>query len=173
MNVKNRINSAQSDVLLEDHGSLIAYMDGTTNQFSGYVVMQDDEIEDAEVEFVLHINPTVNRKDSSRSAAKLNPFFKEDARPTIRFKSTSFEKVHRNINFLKGDLTIKNVTKTLELATEFVGIHNYDGQNKGALEVTTTIKPEDFNLWQSDEQPRMTGTYAQEVKLTANLEFVV
>lgn len=173
MNIKNIINSAQSDVLLEDHGSLIAYMDGTTNQFSGYVVMQDDAIEDAEVEFVLHINPTVNRKDSSRSTAKLNPFFHEEARPTIRFKSTSFEKVHRNINFLKGDLTIKNVTKTLELATEFVGIHNYDGQNKGALEVTTTIKPEDFNLWQSDEKPRMTSKYAQEVKLTANLEFVV
>lgn len=173
MNIKNRINSAQSDVLLEDQRSLIAYMDGINNQFSGYVVLENDAIEDAEIEFVLQLNPNDRTKQSSSSSAKLNPFFQEEDRPIIRFKSTSFEKVHPSINFLKGDLTIKNITKTLELDTEFIGIHNYDGQKKGALEVKTTINPKDFNLLPLYGYSLNNVNGGQEVKLTANLEFVV
>ena len=124
MNPKWAINSNQSDVLIEARHSIIAYLGGNTNSFSGYVVMDQDTIEDAAVEFSLDANNNYSKMEQMDSHAKLSDFFDVETHPTIRFKSTSFQKVNKNINFIKGDLTIKDVTKTLELDTEFIGIHN-------------------------------------------------
>ena len=132
MNPKWAINSNQSDVLIEARHSIIAYLGGNTNSFSGYVVMDQDTIEDAAVEFSLDVNNNYSKMEQMDSHAKLSDFFDVETHPTIRFKSTSFQKVNKNINFIKGDLTIKDVTKTLELDTEFIGIHNYDGQQKAS-----------------------------------------
>lgn len=130
MNPKWAINSNQSDVLIEARHSIIAYLGGNTNSFSGYVVMDQDTIEDAAVEFSLDVNNNYSKMEQMDSHAKLSDFFDVETHPTIRFKSTSFQKVNKNINFIKGDLTIKDVTKTLELDTEFIGIHNYDVNKK-------------------------------------------
>jgi polyisoprenoid-binding protein YceI len=57
------LDSSQSDVLIKMRHSIIAYMGGTTNKFGGYVNIEDNEIEDASVEFSLDIN---NKKDVTK-----------------------------------------------------------------------------------------------------------
>jgi polyisoprenoid-binding protein YceI len=54
-------------------------------------------------------------------------------------------KVNSDI-FLKGHLTIKNITKIIELDAAFLGINNYDGVNKAAFEVVGHINRKDFGL---------------------------
>lgn len=173
MNPKWIINSNQSDVLIEARHSVIAYLGGNTNSFSGYVVMDDDVIEDAAVEFSLDVNNNFNKIENIDSHTKLNDFFDVEQHPTIRFKSTSFQKINKNINFLKGDLTIKNVTKTLELDTEFIGINNYDGHQKASLEVTAKIKRSDFDLAYHTNHHQSGLSIGQDIKLVANLEFLI
>lgn len=122
------IDSSQSDVLIKMRHSIIAYMGGTTNQFEGYVNIENNEIEDASVEFSLDIN---NKKDSFQqidSHLQLNDLFNVNEHPIISFKSTSFQKVNNNINFFKGDLTIKDVTRVVELDAEFIGVNTYNGE---------------------------------------------
>jgi polyisoprenoid-binding protein YceI len=135
--------------------------------------MDEDNIEDAAVEFSLNINNKYSKVEQMDTQAKLSDFFDVEKHPTIRFKSTSFQKVNKNINFIKGDLTIKDVTKTLELDTEFIGIHNYDGQQKGTLEVTAKIKRSDFNLWYTNNYHQSGISIGQDIKLVANLEFEI
>ncbi len=77
---------------------------------------------------------------------KLNDLFDIQNYPIISFKSTSFQKVNSDINFLKGHLTIKNITKIIELDAAFLGINNYDGINKAAFEVVGLINRKDFGL---------------------------
>lgn len=173
MNPKWSINSNQSDVLIEARHSVIAYLGGNTNSFSGYVVMDQDVIEDAAVEFSLDVNNNYNKMEQIDSHTKLSDFFDVEAHPIIRFKSTSFQKVNKNINFIKGDLTIKDVTKTLELDTEFIGIHNYDGHQKASLEVTAKIKRSDFDLWYNSNYQHGGISIGQDIKLVANLEFEI
>lgn len=173
MNPKWAINSNQSDVLIEARHSVIAYLGGNTNSFSGYVVMDQDTIEDAAVEFSLDVNNNYSKMEQMDSHAKLSDFFDVETHPTIKFKSTSFQKVNKNINFIKGDLTIKDVTKTLELDTEFIGIHNYDGQQKASLEVTAKIKRSDFDLWYNNNYQHSGISIGQDIKLVANLEFEI
>lgn len=173
MNLKWPINPNQSDVLIKTNHSVIAYLGDSTNFFSGYVVMNQDTIEDAEVEFSLDLINNFNKKVQMNSITKLSNYIDAKTYPTIRFKSTSFQKVNKNINFIKGDLTIKDVTKTLELDTEFIGIHNYDGQQKASVEVSAKLKRSDFDLMHNMNNLHGGFSIGQDLKLVANLEFEI
>ncbi|MFV5687207.1 YceI family protein [Flavobacterium sp. ZT3R25] len=167
------IDSTQSDVLIKIRHSIIAYLAGTINKFKGHIDIQDDEIEDASIEFYLNVNNTDTKLEQIDSHLKLNDFFDVNEYPIISFKSTSFQKVNKNINFLKGNLTIKNVTKVVELDAEFIGINSYNGDQKAAFEITGAINRKDFGL--TFNSFNQTGGLAigQDIKLIANLEFTV
>ncbi|RUT70823.1 polyisoprenoid-binding protein [Flavobacterium cupreum] len=167
------IDSSQSDVLIKMRHSIIAYLGGTSNKFDGYVDIEDNEIEDASVEFSLDIN---NKNDSFQQIdthLQLNDLFNVNEHPIISFKSTSFQKVNNNINFFKGDLTIKDVTKVVELDAEFIGINTYDGKRKVAFEITGNIKRQDFGLDYNSFNHHGGLALGKDMKLIANLEFCI
>ncbi|WP_166921625.1 YceI family protein [Flavobacterium poyangense] len=167
------IDSSQSDVLIKMRHSIIAYLGGTTNKFDGYVDFENNEIEDASVEFSLDVN---NRNDSFQQIdthLQLNDLFNVNEHPIISFKSTSFQKVNNNINFFKGDLTIKDVTKVVELDAEFIGINSYDGKKKVAFEITGNIKRQDFGLDYHSFNHNGGLALGKDMKLIANLEFSI
>ncbi|MEO8535367.1 MAG: YceI family protein [Flavobacterium sp.] len=167
------IDSSQSDVLIKMRHSIIAYLGGTTNKFGGYVAIENNEIEDASVEFSLDIN---NKNDSFQQIdthLQLNDLFNVNEHPIISFKSTSFQRVNNNINFFKGDLTIKDVTKVVELDAEFIGINSYDGKKKVAFEITGNIKRQDFGLDYNSFNHNGGLALGKDMKLIANLEFCI
>ncbi|KLT67960.1 MULTISPECIES: YceI family protein [Flavobacterium] len=167
------IDSSQSDVLIKMRHSIIAYLGGTTNKFDGYVDFKNNEIEDASVEFFLDIN---NRNDSFQQMdthLQLNDLFNVNEHPIISFKSTSFQRVSNNINFFKGDLTIKDVTKVVELDAEFIGVNSYDGKQKVAFEITGNIKRQDFGLDYNSFNHNGGLALGKDMKLIANLEFSI
>ncbi|MFV8325700.1 YceI family protein [Flavobacterium sp. ZS1P14] len=167
------IDSTQSDVLIKIRHSIIAYLAGTINKFKGHIDIQDNEIEDASIEFSLDINNKDTKLEQIDTHLKLNDFLDINEYPIISFKSTSFQKVNKNINFLKGNLTIKNITKVVELDAEFIGINAYNGDQKAAFEITGAINRKDFGL--TSNSFIQTGGLAtgQDIKLIANLEFTV
>ncbi|RZJ53536.1 MAG: polyisoprenoid-binding protein, partial [Flavobacterium sp.] len=138
------LDSTQSDVLIKMRHSIIAYIDGTVNKFDGYVNIEDNEIEDASVEFSLDVNNKNESLQQIDTHLQLNDLFNVNEHPIISFKSTSFQKVNNNINFFKGDLTIKDVTRVVELDAEFIGINSYNGEKKVAFEIKGDIKRQDF-----------------------------
>jgi polyisoprenoid-binding protein YceI len=167
------LDSSQSDVLIKMRHSIIAYIGGTTNKFDGFVDIEDNEIEDASVEFSLDIN---NRNDSFQQIdtnLQLQDFFDVDEHPIISFKSTSFQKINNNINFFKGDLTIKDVTKVVELDAEFIGVNNYNGERKVAFEIKGDIKRQDFGLDYNSFNHNGGLALGKDIKLIANLEFSI
>jgi polyisoprenoid-binding protein YceI len=167
------LDSSQSDVLIKMRHSIIAYLGGTTNKFDGYVNIEDNEIEDASVEFSLDVN---NKNDSFQhvdSHMQLNDLFNVNEHPIISFKSTSFQKINDNINFFKGDLTIKDVTKVVELDAEFIGINSYNGQRKVAFEIKGDIKRQDFGLDYNAFNFNGGLALGKDIKLIANLEFSI
>ncbi|MGL5113522.1 MAG: YceI family protein [Flavobacterium sp.] len=173
MNTKLLINSNQSDVLIQGNQSVITYMGGHKNQFSGYVVMDKDTLEDASLVFSLDLHTNHGKKESLPFFSKMSSFFRENDAPVMQFKSTSFQKINKNINFLKGDLTIKNVTKTLELEAKFMGMNNYDGLQKGAFKVSTKINRLDFDNWYNSNFQQSNVSIGRDIKLVANLEFLM
>ena len=162
-----KIDSNESDVLLKTKRSLIDYMSGTKNNFKGHVAIQNNEVKDASIEFSLKANDKGKNSD-----LKLIDFFDYNETPVIQFKSTSFQKINKNLNFLKGLLTIKNVTKVVELDTEFIGYNNYDGVQKASFEITGSINPKDFGLKYNPYYVHVGYAVGSDIQLIANLEFV-
>ncbi|MBC5840716.1 MAG: YceI family protein [Flavobacteriaceae bacterium] len=165
------VDSNQSDVLIKMRHSIIAYIAGTVNKFSGSIDIDDNQILNAKIDFNLDVNNINNKVELIDTSMKLNDLFDINEYPIISFKSISFEKVNSDINFLKGYLTIKNITKVVELDAAFLGITNYDGTNKAAFEVVGQINRKDFGL--SYNTFAQTGGIAvgQYINLIANLEF--
>ena len=166
MATKWTIDSNQSDVLIQMKDSTITYLGGETNHFDGFVSLEENEIEDASVEFFLDSN-TFSSKNSNAGLQNKNK------RPLIRFKSTSFQKIKNNINFLKGYLTIKDVTKMVELDAEFIGINNYNGSKKAAFEIKGDINRNDFGLDKNFNNSKEKFGFGKNLKLVANLEFSI
>ncbi|MFB9078318.1 YceI family protein [Flavobacterium procerum] len=173
MKTKWTLDSTQSDVLIEMRRSRTAYVSGTANKFDGYVNFEDNEIEDASVEFSLDIQNKNESFQSIDAYLQLQDFFEEDEHPIISFKSTSFQKVNRNINFFKGDLTIKDITRVVELDAEFIGENTYNGQKKVAFEIKGNIKRQDFGLDYSSFHHKDGNALGKDIKLIANLEFSI
>ena len=162
------IDSNESDVLIKSRHSLIGYMAGNKNNFKGHVAIQNNEVEDASIEFSLNANNKEICPNRKNKDLKFIDLFEEDEAPSIQFKSTSFQKINKNINFLKGFLTIKNITKVVELDTEFIGFNNYNGVQKASFEITGNINRKEFGL-----NSHTHGGYpmGKDIKLIANLEF--
>ncbi len=173
MKTKWTIDSSQSDVLIKMRHSIIAYLAGTINKFNGHIDIENNEIADASIEFSLDVNNKDAKLEQMDSHLKMNDLFDVNEYPIIQFKSTSFEKINKNINFLKGNLTIKNVTKAVELDAEFIGINDFNGDQKAAFEVTGKINRKDFGLTFNSFNQTGGLTLGQDIKLIANLEFSV
>jgi polyisoprenoid-binding protein YceI len=167
------IDSNQSDVLIKMRHSIIAYLAGSINEFDGHIDIDNNEIADASIAFSLDVNNRDATLEQIDNHLKMNDFFNVKEYPLISFKSTSFEKVTPNINFLKGNLTIKNITKSVELDAEFIGINAYNGNKKAAFEITANINRKDFGLTPNIFQQAGGLALGQDIKLIANLEFTV
>lgn len=165
------IDSNESDVLIKSRHSLIGYMPGSKNNFKGHVAIQNDEVEDASIEFSLNVNDKAVLSNAENKDAKFVDLFDENEAPVIQFKSTSFQKISKNLNFLKGFLTIKNVTKVVELDTEFIGYNNYNGVQKASFEVTGNFNRKEFGLNSNTHNHHDGHPIGRDIKLIANLEF--
>ena len=171
MKTKWTIDSSQSDVLIKMRNSIIAYLAGTINKFDGHIDIDNNEIADASIQFSLDVNNKDTKLEQIDSHLKMNDLFDVNEYPIISFKSTSFEKINKNINFLKGNLTIKNITRPIELDAEFMGINAYDGDAKAAFEITGKINRKDFGLTYNSFNQNGGLALGQDIKLIANLEF--
>jgi polyisoprenoid-binding protein YceI len=167
------IDSNQSDVLIKARHSIIAYIAGSINKFKGHIDIHEDVIEDASIEFCLDVNNTDTKLEQMDTHLRLNDFLDINKFPFINFKSTSFQKINNNINFLKGELTIHNITKVVELDAEFIGIRTYEGVEKAVFEVVGQINRKDFGLTSNSYHQTGGLSLGQDIKLIANLEFSV
>lgn len=171
MTTKWTIDSDQSDVLIKMKDATITYLGNETNHFDGFVSIEEDQIEDASVEFFLDSNTFSSQKRDV--SLQNNSTVESTKKPLIRFKSTSFQKIKNNINFLKGYLTIKDVTKMVELDAEFIGINNYNGSKKAAFEIKGDINRNDFGLDKNFNNSKEKFGIGKNLKLIANLEFSI
>lgn len=100
-------------------------------------------------------------------------FFDTENFPTITFKSQSFTKIDDDTYKLSGILTIKDVSKEIELDVEYGGTNKDPwGNEKLALEVTGKINRKDFGLnWNAALE---TGgvLVGDDVRLHAEVQFV-
>lgn len=120
---------------------------GAFEQFEGVVEVDPNDLSTLKANGVGHAS-SITTNDAKRDEHLRSPdFFEAEVHPQLTFKSTGIKDVSGNEFTLVGDLTMRGVTKSIELKGEFLGTgRDPFGNDKVALEARTTINRKDYGL---------------------------
>lgn len=113
---------------------------------SGQVVVADD-IARSTVEVDIDMATVASGDQARDDHLRSNDFFAVDDHPTARFRSTGLAVGGGTSGTLTGELTIKGVTRTVELAVEYLG-HARDPWNndRAVFSASAVVDREDWGL---------------------------
>jgi polyisoprenoid-binding protein YceI len=117
---------------------------------------------------------TIDTGDVNRDGHLKGPeFFDADQQPTISFHSTTTELGAGGEITLQGEITIKGITKPIELTGE-IAENGEDpwGNERIGLELSTTIDRREFDLAFNQTLPNGNLLIANEVKLLVSVSAV-
>ena len=119
----------------------------------------------------MDVNSISTNQEMRDNHLKNADFFEAEKYPKIDFKSTSFKKIKGTEYLLIGNLTMKGITKQVEVKAEFGGIAK-DGQGnlKAGFEVTGIINRKDFGLTYNSLTEAGGLALGEEIKLIANIQ---
>jgi polyisoprenoid-binding protein YceI len=166
------IDSSHSSVQFAIDHLVISEVTGSFNSFNGSMTMNADDLTTAKLSGEIDVNSVDTKNGQRDDHLKAPDFFDAAKYPKISFKSTSVSKVKTNTYLMKGDLTIKNVTKPIELEVIYKGTANFMGQTKTGLKATTIINRAHFGLSYHSLLETGGAVVGKEVRITLNFELV-
>lgn len=123
---------------------LMTKVRGTFDAFSGDITV-GDSTETSSVSVSIDVD-SVNTRQPQRDAHIKSADFFADGKNTITFVSTGI-RPHGDDYVITGDLTVNGATKSVDLATEFVGVDSDAyGSTKAGFDATTSISRKDFGV---------------------------
>ena len=147
----------------------ISYVDGRFDSYQGVFNGNPEDLTTGDFKFTVDLN-SVNTAVSMRDDhLKSADFFDVAKYPTMSFESTSIEKIQGDKYALKGNLTIKGITKPVVFELVYGGLLADDGQGntKIGFQGVAQINRFDFDI---AYDPAAQGI-AQDVEIQVNLEF--
>jgi|SRR5689334_3533416 len=124
---------------------LMTKVRGTFQEFSGEIVVKDS-LEDSTANVSIELASVHTRNEQRDGHLRSGDFFDAENSPKMTFVSTAL-KAEGDDYILAGDLTIKDVTKPVELAFEFLGVEqNAYGQTILGFEASTSISRKEFGV---------------------------
>ncbi len=166
------LDPMHSEVQFKVKHLVISTVTGFFKSFEGSLTNENEDFEGANVEFSLAID-SIDTNQSQRDAhLKSAEFFDAEKYPAITFKSTSFKKTGDEEYKLTGDLTVKDITKSVTLAVEYGGSAvDFYGNTKAGFEVSGKINRKDFGLTWDGITEAGAIVVGEDIKITINAQF--
>jgi polyisoprenoid-binding protein YceI len=165
------IDPMHSEVQFKVKHLVISTVTGFFKSFEGTMETEGDDFTNAEIAFALNIDSIDTNQTQRDGHLKSAEFFDAEKYPQITFKSTSFEKTGDDEYELKGDLTVKDVTKPVTLAAEYGGsADDFYGNTKAGFEVTGKINRKDFGLTWDGITEAGSVVLGEDIKLLINIQ---
>ncbi|MBL4594882.1 MAG: YceI family protein [Flavobacteriales bacterium] len=164
---KWNIDPTHSEISFKVKHMMISTVTGSFEKFDASIESESDDFINADFNFSAQID-SINTKNSDRDThLKSDDFFNAEAYPQMTFKSHSFDG-----STLEGELTIRDITKTISLDVDFNGIAvDPYGQTKVGFEVTGSINRKDFNLTWNAVTEAGSIVVSDTIKLIVDLQF--
>jgi polyisoprenoid-binding protein YceI len=168
-----KIDVDHSDVMFKVKHLMISTATGIFKKFDATVETEGDEFTNAKVFFEADVN-SIDTKNEQRDAhLKSDDFFNAEQFPKMTFKSTGIEKNGEGEYTLKGDLTIRDITKPITLDVDYNGSTKDPwGFERAGFEVTGKINRKEYGLKWSAVTEAGGLVVDDVVKLVMNIEFV-
>ncbi|HEY0244400.1 MAG TPA: YceI family protein [Mucilaginibacter sp.] len=166
------LDPMHSEVQFKIKHLVISTVSGFFKSFEGALETENDDFEDAKINFSLDINSIDTNQSQRDEHLKSAEFFDAEKYPQIKFTSTSFKKTDDDEFELIGDLTIRDVTKSVKLDVEFGGsTADFYGNTKAGFEVTGKINRKEFGLTWDGVTEAGSIVLGEDIKLSINVQF--
>lgn len=166
------LDATHSEVHFKVKHLVISTVTGTFKKFEGSLETENDDFSNSEIDFALDVNSLDTNQEQRDGHLKSAEFFDAEKYPQISFKSTSFKKINEEEFELLGDLTIKEVTKSVKLKAEYGGsATDFYGNLKAGFEVTGKINRKEFGLTWDGITEAGAIVVGEDIKLIINVQF--
>ncbi|MGW0216066.1 YceI family protein [Micromonospora chokoriensis] len=125
---------------------MVSKVRGEFNEATATITVAEDPLQSSVVATIQAAS--IDTTQADRDAHLRSPeFLDSDTFPTLEFRSTGVKSRSGNEFVLAGELTIKDVTRPVELAVEFEGVGRSPfGQDIFGFSASTEIDREEFGL---------------------------
>jgi polyisoprenoid-binding protein YceI len=142
-----KIDPAHSEITFKVKHLMITNVTGSFTKFDATMESSAPDFTDAKINFDADVNSISTNNEQRDGHLKSDDFFAAEKFPKLSFVSKSFTKKSDNEYKLTGDLTIRDVTKTIDLDVEYGGSTTDPyGQNKAGFELSGKINRKEFGL---------------------------
>ena len=141
------IDKAHSKVQFIVTHLIISEVTGRFQIYDGNIETSKEDFSDAKIDFSVDV-ASINTDNTQRdNHLKSDDFFNAEKFPKMVFKGKSLQKLSGNKYKLTGDLTIRDVTKTVVLDVVYNGtVKDPRGNTKAGFKVTGSLDRFDYNL---------------------------
>jgi polyisoprenoid-binding protein YceI len=167
------LDPTHSEILFKVRHMMITNVKGEFRKFEGGISTEGSDFANASIDLTIDASSVFTNEHSRDGHLKSGDFFDVEKFPTLTFRGTSFIKSTYDEYKLRGVLTIKGVSKEIQLDVEFGGINKDPwGNEKAGFSVLGKINRKDFGLnWNAALE---TGgvLVSDEVRIAAEVQFV-
>ncbi|NJO02848.1 MAG: YceI family protein [Bacteroidia bacterium] len=167
------IDPMHSELQFKVKHLVISTVTGSFQKFEGEFTSEKEDFSDAKINFSADIDSLTTNNEQRDGHLKSDDFFNAASYPKMTFESTSFSKVSEGQYKLVGNLTIRDITKEVELDVEHGGAtKDTYGNYKVGFEVSGTIKRKAFGLKWDAVTETGGAVVSNDVRILANVQFV-
>ena len=167
------VDPVHSEVQFKIKPLVISTITGSFNNFEGGATSDLNNFENAEIHFSLDVSSIDTKVDLRDAHLRSADFFDAEQFPHITFQSNYFHKVKGDNYKLSGLLTLKGITKPIELDAEYGGAErDADRKLRIGFEVEGRISRQEFGLNYMQLTDSGGLVIGEDVKLIANIQLV-
>ncbi len=168
-----KIDAAHSEITFKVKHLMITNVSGSFTKFDASLDASTEDFTDAKISFEADTASISTNNEQRDGHLKSDDFFAAEKFPKLSFTSASFTKINDADYKLIGDLTIRDVTKSVELAVEYGGtVTDPYGQVKAGFEIGGKINRKDFGLVWSATTEAGGIVVSDEVKLNLAVQMI-
>jgi polyisoprenoid-binding protein YceI len=168
-----KIDPTHSEVQFKVKHLVISTVTGNFGSFEGGIETEGDDFENAEAYFSADIESITTNNEDRDNHLKSDDFFNAEKYPQLTFESTTFEKVGDQRYKVTGDLTIRDITKEIELDVVHGGtVGDPYGNTKAGFEIEGKINRKEFGLTWDAVTEAGNVVVGDEIKLQLNVQLI-
>ncbi|MFN8166386.1 MAG: YceI family protein [Bacteroidia bacterium] len=168
-----KIDAAHSKIRFSAKYLVISDTEGEFKKFDGTITSSKADWTDLQATITIDVNSINTDNDMRDGHLKSDDFFNAEKFPTITFKAISVKNLGGNKYMLTGDLTIRDVTKRVEVPVVFGGtVKDPWGNLKAGFKATGTINRKDFGLKYTNAAATGEAVVSDNVEFTIDLVLI-
>ncbi|UPT68786.1 MAG: YceI family protein [Sphingobacteriales bacterium JAD_PAG50586_3] len=166
------LDRSHSSISFSIEHLMVSEVEGKFRKFEGTMTGEKEDYSDAVVDFKADVSSIDTDDDKRDGHLKSDDFFNADKFPNIKFKSTKFKKLAGNKYLLTGDLTIRDITKSVSWSVvSKPTVKDPWGNIKAGFTASLTVNRFDYNLKWNTLTEAGGAVVGKDVNIKVNVEF--